>query len=49
MKKKIIIIVISILLLISIIGIINYQKIYDKNLVNANNIITDSKFENITK
>lgn len=48
MKKKIIIIIISILLLISIIGIIHYKNIYDKNLVNVDDIVTDSKFENIT-
>lgn len=48
MKKKIIITSICFILMVGIIGIIYLCDLYDKNLVDPNEIITDSKFENVT-
>ena len=48
MKNKIVKISICILLVIIIGGALYYCIVYDKNLVDPNNITTDSKFENIT-
>ena len=48
MKNKIVIISICILLVIIIGSALYYCIVYDKNLVDPNNITTDSKFENIT-
>ena len=48
MKKKIIIISVSFILIVGIIGIIYLYNLYDKNLVDPNEIVTDSKFENVT-
>lgn len=48
MKKKIFIISSCILLIIIISSFIYYCNVYDKNLVNPNDIVTDSKFENAT-
>jgi sortase A len=48
MKKKIIIIIISFIVLLSSIGIAYYCNLYDKNLVDPNDITTDSKFEDVT-
>ena len=47
-KNKIVKISICILLVIIIGGALYYCIVYDKNLVDPNNITTDSKFENIT-
>lgn len=48
MKKKIIITSICAMLIAGIIGIIYLCNLYDKNLVNPNEIVTDSEFENVT-
>lgn len=48
MKKKIIIIIASFLLVALIIGSIYLYNLYDKNLVNPDDIVTDSAFENVT-
>lgn len=48
MKNKIVKISICILLVIIIGGALYYCIVYDKNLVNPNDIVTDSKFENAT-
>lgn len=47
MKKKVIIII-SIIFIVVVSGIIYYCNVYDKNLVDPNDIVTDSKFENVT-
>ncbi len=48
MKKKIIIISICLILIAGIIGIVYLCNLYDKNLVDPKEIVTDSKFENVT-
>lgn len=48
MKKKIIIIIASFLLALLIVGGIYFYNLYDKNLMNPSDIITDSSFENVT-
>ena len=48
MKNKFIIIGIFILLIIIISSVIYYCKLYDKKLVDPEDILTDSKFQNIT-
>ena len=48
MKNKFIIIGIFILLIIIISSVIYYCKLYDKKLVAPEDILTDSKFQNIT-
>ena len=48
MKNRFIIIGIFILLIIIISSAIYYCKVYDKKLVDPENILTDSKFQNIT-
>ena len=48
MKKKIIITSICFILMAGIIGIIYLCNLYDKNLVDPNEIVTDSEFENVT-
>ncbi len=48
MKKKIIIFSSCILLILIVVFMTYYSNIYDKNLVNPNEIETDSKFKNIT-
>ena len=48
MKNKFIIIGVFILLIIIISSEIYYCKVYDKKLVDPENILTDSKFQNIT-
>lgn len=48
MKKKIIVTSICFILIALIIGISYLCSIYDKNLVDPNDIVTDSGFENIT-
>ena len=48
MKKKIIIISVSFILIVGIIGIIYLYNLYNKNLVDPNEVVTDSKFENVT-
>ena len=48
MKNKFIIIGIFILLIIIISSVIYYCKLYDKKLVYPEDILTDSKFQNIT-
>lgn len=48
MKKKLIIVIISLILLVSAIGIVYYCNVYDKNLVDSNDIVTDSEFEDVT-
>ena len=48
MKNKFIIIGIFILLIIIIISVIYYCNVYDKKLVDPEDILTDSKFQNIT-
>lgn len=47
MKKKIIIISICFILIASIIGIIYLCDLYDQNLVDPNDIVTDLEFEDI--
>lgn len=48
MKNKIIIISISFILITGIIGIVYLCNLYSKNLVDPNEVMTDSKFENVT-
>ena len=48
MKMKVIITIICLIFITGIIGSIYLCNLYDKNLVNPNEIITDSKFQNIT-
>lgn len=48
MKKKIIITSICLILIAGIIGIVYLCNLYDKNLVDPNEIVTDSKFEDVT-
>ena len=48
MKKYIFIVSSCVLLIIIICSVIYYCNVYDKNLVNPNDIVTDSKFENVT-
>lgn len=48
MKKKIIVTSICFILIALIIGILYLCSIYDKNLVDPNDIVTDSDFENVT-
>lgn len=48
MKNKFIIIGIFILLIIIISSVIYYCNVYDKKLVDPEDILTDSKFQNIT-
>ena len=45
--KKVIIITIIFLILMMIFGIIYVKNLYDGNLVNANEVVTDSQFENV--
>lgn len=48
MKKKIIITSICLILIAGIIGIVYLCNLYDKNLVDSNEIVTDSEFEDVT-
>lgn len=48
MKKKVIIISICLIIIAGIIGIVYLYNLYDKKLVNPNEITTDSKFKNVT-
>ena len=48
MKKKIVIISICLILIIGIIGIVYLCNLYDKNLVDPNEVVTDSRFEDVT-
>lgn len=48
MKKKIIVTSICFILIALIIGISYLCNIYDKSLVDPNDIVTDSDFENVT-
>ena len=48
MRKKIIIISICFILITGIIGTIYLCNLYDKNLVNPNEIVTDPEFEDVT-
>ena len=48
MKKKIIITSICLILIAGIIGIVYLCNLYDKNLVDPNEIVTDSEFEDVT-
>lgn len=48
MKKKITVTSICFILIALIIGILYLCSIYDKNLVDPNDIVTDSDFENVT-
>ena len=48
MKKKIIIRSICLILIAGIIEIVYLCNLYDKNLVDPNEIVTDSEFEDVT-
>lgn len=48
MKKKIVIISICLILITSIIGIVYLCNLYDKNLVDPSNIVTDPEFKDVT-
>ena len=48
MRKKIIIVSICFILIAGIIGIVYVFNLYDKNLVNPSDIVTDSKFKDVT-